>query len=315
MSYLSISFTILTKRQLNLFENGVYISRRIFVTNNDKFSTSNNQTQSYSIGNIVSEGSIRLKVRQHVNPLSSKYQVPINLPSNWIQQVYSISNNSFLIDIGCAKGTFGLNFARQNPNINVLGLEIRQPVVDLCMKRKRTHKIENIHFLNVNVNIDLERLLKEINTSEGINSTENSNKIDFITIQFPDPHFKSKHKKRRVVNDELVEIIAKQTQFNTNIFVQSDIEELANDMTEHFIRSKYFQPKEGYDPSDLINNKSPFLDLPTEREIATFNKGLPVFRMMFYRNKLNYEISSAFVTADRKTTFTTNDNYNIDGVV
>jgi len=50
------------------------------------------------------EQSLRLKVRQHVNPLSSKYQVPTTLPADWIQQAFDNISRPLIVDIGCAKG-------------------------------------------------------------------------------------------------------------------------------------------------------------------------------------------------------------------
>ena len=54
---------------------------------------------------IDKEQSLRLKVRQHVNPLSSKYQVPVNLPGNWMCDAFEDAQRPLIIDIGCAKGT------------------------------------------------------------------------------------------------------------------------------------------------------------------------------------------------------------------
>ena len=54
---------------------------------------------------IDKEQSLRLKVRQHVNPLSSKYQVPVNLPGNWMCEAFEDAQRPLIIDIGCAKGT------------------------------------------------------------------------------------------------------------------------------------------------------------------------------------------------------------------
>mmetsp|Transcript_17165 Transcript_17165/g.23599 ORF Transcript_17165/g.23599 Transcript_17165/m.23599 type:complete len:159 (+) Transcript_17165:365-841(+) len=79
--------------------------------------------------------------------------------------------------------------------------------------------------------------------------------IYFLMIQFPDPHFKSKHRKRRVVNTDLVSCIAKFTsQIGSRVFLQSDIEELQCDMVDHFEKSGYFDPVEGYDSAKLGEN-------------------------------------------------------------
>ena len=58
--------------------------------------------------------------------------------------------------------------------------------------------------------------------------------IQAVTIQFPDPHFKARHKKRRVVNPDLVNCLAKYLPADTLVFLQSDIQELEVDMISHF---------------------------------------------------------------------------------
>ena len=109
------------------------------------------------------EQSLRLKVRQHVNPLSSKYQIPVNLPGNWMCEAFEDAQRPLIIDVGCAKGILGtsiclaymhpsirlllyhcphvvsspassagswlLKMAGGNSSCNFLGLEIRRPVV------------------------------------------------------------------------------------------------------------------------------------------------------------------------------------------
>ena len=45
--------------------------------------------------------------------------------------------------------------------------------------------------------------------------------LDMVTIQFPDPHFKNKHKKRRVVNAALVDTIVRHLAPGKHVFVQS----------------------------------------------------------------------------------------------
>jgi len=161
-------------------------------------------------------------------------------------------------------------------DLNLLGLEIRRPVVDLCLRRKASSGLRNVHFLSVNANVDLTEILSSLQKL--------SIPIDTVTIQFPDPHFKSKHKKRRVVNAGLVSCIAKFTsQIGSRVFLQSDIEELQCDMVDHFEKSGYFDLVEGYDSAKLGENVNPFEE-KTEREIATYAKGLPVFRMLYRRN-------------------------------
>ena len=261
--------------------------------------------------NTIPLKSTKIKVRQHVNPLSLTYQKPIDLPTTWLQPTplgiaFANPNQPLYLDIGCAKGTWLLNMARENPDCNFLGLEIRKPCVQLAMERKQQHNLTNLHYLASNINVDITRILTDINnisTAASANSNSNtttttptittttstsnsnnnntSNILKLITIQFPDPHFKKAHKKRKAVTTDLVTNIYNLTKYNTNIliYIQSDIEEVTIDMMETFLNytkgghnsdldSNCFIPGQNYDPFDLINNK-PYCSVKTEREIAT----------------------------------------------
>ena len=69
-------------------------------------STSSSSSSSSSLTTNAQPDKLKLKVRQHVNPLALKYQIPIKLDDNWLKTAYDIPNRPFVIDIGCAKGIF-----------------------------------------------------------------------------------------------------------------------------------------------------------------------------------------------------------------
>lgn len=222
------------------------------------------------------EGSLRLKVRQHVNPLASRYLVPMEGGEEWVAEAFANTKKPVIVDIGCAKGTWVLKYGNENPDMNIVGLEIRKPVVEFAIKRKQKWGLTNVHFLSVNANIDLNRILRDLKSTGGT--------IEMVTIQFPDPHFKKKHKKRRVVNELLVNTIVSHLEIGKKIFLQSDILDVTEDMILNFSNNEQLEIVDGFDPLKLDENLSPN-NVLTEREIATQKKGLPIYRMMFEKIK------------------------------
>ncbi|MGB6014025.1 MAG: methyltransferase domain-containing protein, partial [Nodosilinea sp.] len=99
-----------------------------------------------------------VRVRQHVNPLSDKYQAPVDIPA-W-EQVFANPRQLLHIDIGCGKGMFALQMAQIQPEWNFLGLEIRKPVAESAQKRQREAGLTNLQFMFCNVNISLPALLE-----------------------------------------------------------------------------------------------------------------------------------------------------------
>ena len=105
-----------------------------------------------------------------------RHQRPIELPERWVHDKYSTPNNPFIIDIGCSKGMWATSYAQQNPNKNVLGVDIRQPVIDMALARCENMKLSNIHFLRSNANVDISKILAGISDSC-------ASGVEMITIQ------------------------------------------------------------------------------------------------------------------------------------
>ncbi|MBD2694918.1 tRNA (guanosine(46)-N7)-methyltransferase TrmB [Anabaena catenula] len=210
-----------------------------------------------------------VRVRQHVNPLANKYQIPAN-PLEW-EKVYPQPNQPLHLDIGCARGRFLLEMAQAEPNWNFLGLEIREPLVVDANRLRCELGLTNLHYLFCNVNNSLTPLLSTL--TPGI--------LQRVTIQFPDPWFKNRHAKRRVVQPELVAELAGYLAVGGVVFVQSDQKFIAVEMCDRFSEHPAFV-KMGTEEW-LAENPLP---VPTEREIGTINKGEPVYRALFVKREI-----------------------------
>lgn len=206
----------------------------------------------------------RVRVRQHVNPLSHKYQQSLVLP-DW-NQIYPNPAQPLHLDLGCARGKFLLQMAPLSLDINFLGLEIREPLVEEANDYRDRLELSNLHFLFCNINHSIADLLQSLPV--GV--------LKWITIQFPDPWFKQRHLKRRVVQPEIVDCLATYLIEEGLIFLQSDVELVATEMSDRF-RSHPSLQQQHLEPWLEIN---PF-PIATEREIATLAKGKPVYRTLF----------------------------------
>lgn len=204
----------------------------------------------------------RVRVHQHVNPLAPFYrQAPKPID---IESVFADPENPMLLDIGCARGRFLLRMAEAEPTWNYLGVEIREPLVIEANGLAAEAGLTNLHYTFCNAMLWLDRLLENI--PPGI--------LQAVTIQFPDPWFKKKHAKRRMVNKEMVETIANHLAPGGRVFVQTDIEPLAEEMFAFFREDARF--------AESSIDKNPF-PVKTEREKAVEDKLLPVFRSRWER--------------------------------
>jgi tRNA (guanine-N7-)-methyltransferase len=150
-------------------------------------------------------------IRQHVNPLGERYvsprataiEVPANLPHGCAVEV----------ELGCAEGKFAFALARSRPDCFVVGLDIREKMVARCRDRARREQLANLTFHYVNLNVDLDRVF-----SPGT--------VDRFHLLFPDPWFKRRHQKRRVLDDALCRVLIQQLRPGGELHVASDVFEL-----------------------------------------------------------------------------------------
>ncbi len=204
----------------------------------------------------------RVRVHQHVNPLAPFYRQspqPIDL-----RDAFADPSLPLLIDIGCARGRFLLRMAELDKTHNYLGVEIREPLVDEANRLAQEAGMDNLRYVFCNAMLWLDKLISEIP----------SELLQTVTIQFPDPWFKTKHAKRRMVNGELVDALAKRMAFGGRVFVQTDTEFLGKEMFALFRADVRFREES--------ISANPFL-VRTEREKAVEEKDLPVYRSLFIK--------------------------------
>ena len=236
-----------------------------------------------------------VRSRQHVNPLAKKFQQQTILSDNWPTDVFQNLSKPLFLDIGCSRGGFLIDMATQRPeDYNYLGLEIRPIVVYHAKERITRHNLDGrLDFVGCNANVDLERLLSiltteqsrknddDSSTSTSTSSSSDSCNLQMVTIQFPDPHFKARHSKRRVVTPELVQTLAQFMPTGATVFLQSDVQSVLDEMRIQFREQpEYFE--DTYESLTDYESEN-IIGIPTERETSVLERDLPVYRAIFTR--------------------------------
>ncbi|WP_413677249.1 tRNA (guanosine(46)-N7)-methyltransferase TrmB [Prochlorococcus sp. MIT 0916] len=209
-------------------------------------------------------------MRQHVNPLSQFFQLPLSLPSKSI--LFKDPHYPIHLDIGSAKGEFLIELASKYPKWNFLGLEIREPLVISSERKRKRLELKNLKFLYCNVNISLDEWLSDLD----------HNQLKRVSIQFPDPWFKRKHIKRRVLKKSLLNSIARNMSKDGELFIQSDIYKLIEYMSNVIDESIYFDRKVVMGLKWL--KKNPY-EVFTDRESFVLRRNFPIYRAMYIRNR------------------------------
>lgn len=119
-----------------------------------------------------------------IQPTREELLSDFNLKGNWKDEFKN--DNPIVLELGCGKGEYTLALAKEFPNINVIGIDIKGARLWRGAKTALETGLENVRFLRAQI----ELLPQVFNTSE----------ISEIWITFPDPQIKYKRQKHRLVN-------------------------------------------------------------------------------------------------------------------
>lgn len=100
------------------------------------------------------------------------------------------NNNPIHIEVGMGKGQFLMELARQNPDINYVGIEKFSSVLLRAIQKREQLEISNLFFIRM----DAEEITKVFAKDE----------IDKIYLNFSDPWPKDRHAKRRLTSKEFL---------------------------------------------------------------------------------------------------------------
>ncbi len=197
--------------------------------------------------------------RQHGNPFNVRG--PIELP-DWTA-VFG-REAPFAIDVGFGRGGFLLDLARRRPEWNVIGLEIRRHLVDEIIAEARGLGIQNLHAVLANANEHLTALVPEAS-------------VAFVSINFPDPWYKKRHHKRRVVRPDWVADLATRLRDGAELHAMTDYEPVGAQIREVVEAAPGFVNVDG--PGAFAREST--TGIGSERERTHERRGEPIYRLRF----------------------------------
>ena len=194
-------------------------------------------------------------MRQHVNPLSKNFNQIEKIPS--LIDMYGNYKLNLHLDIGCAAGEFLFDLALVNTNWNYLGIEIRERLVKTAKLKVREREIKNLYFLFGNAN----NILNDVQNEFIIKNVRS------ISFNFPDPWFKKKHYKRRVIQPDFLNTLSNSMQKGSLIFVKTDVEDLfdymdrtiSNNFNFKKIDKNEFNYSESFNPNKVKTNRERYV--------------------------------------------------------
>ena len=102
------------------------------------------------------------------------------------------NGNPVYLEIGSGKGQFGCEFAKRNPDKNILCIERNRNVLILAIDKAREEGLNNIRFI--------------CGTAEYLPSYLDENSVEEIYLNFSCPFPKNRHEAHRLTNPRFLEI-------------------------------------------------------------------------------------------------------------
>ena len=111
------------------------------------------------------------------------------LKGNWSRDFFK-NENPIVLELGCGKGEYTVALARQNPNKNFIGIDIKGARFWRGAKTALEEGLHNVAFIRTQIEL-IEYIFAKREVSE-------------IWITFPDPQIKYKRTKHRLTNADFL---------------------------------------------------------------------------------------------------------------
>lgn len=150
-----------------------------------------------------------MRVRTHTNPFNFHYTLN---PEDYKNQLAHLPDQ-IMVEIGCGRGVFLRHYAKKNPTIHSVGIEIRKPLVTLLNQR-----LERLGLSNASVVYGEGRQV--------ITQLLRPKQIDILCVFHPDPWLKKRHHKRRIIHERFLEDIRPYLSDTARIYISTDVGDL-----------------------------------------------------------------------------------------
>ena len=171
------------------------------------------------------------------------------------------NSNPICLELGTGKCSFIYEMAKQNPNINYIGIERIDTVLALGIKELETkEKLNNLYLINYDA-LKIDNIFDK--------------EIDTLYLNFSDPWPKKRHEKRRLTSFRFLEKYDIMFISDNKIVMKTDNREL-------FEYSVVSLSNYGYKIIDLsldLHSKEDYNNIMTEYEIKFTRKGCKIYML------------------------------------
>lgn len=169
------------------------------------------------------------------------------------------------LDIGFGRGLSLFERAEASPESRIIGIELKVKLAYKVDQRLRRRGLANVTVMQG----DAREILKR---------AEPSGSVQRVALHFPDPWWKKRHGKRRVLGQVLLTELGRLTRPGGELFIQTDVQERAEEYVAQLRETPEFTlaSESGYVDENPFGARS-------NREKRAIEDGLPIWRILARR--------------------------------
>lgn len=160
------------------------------------------------------------------------------------------------VEIGPGHGGFALDYASKHPGVLLVAVETRKSDCQLIRQRALKRSVENLEVYQGDAKLLLPRMFRD-------------GELAAAHIQFPDPWWKTRHHKRRMVDVELALLLRRLLKPHGVVDFRTDVPAYFREALQTWLDAGFAQLPDA--PPDVLSTR--------ERRYAV--TGQPVFRASF----------------------------------
>ncbi len=183
---------------------------------------------------------------------------PTEIKGKW--QAEFANDQPIDLELGCGKGDFIRELARQNPTRNYLALDLKNDVLVYTLRKINEEGLTNIRVISMK--------------AEDLDQVFDQGEISRIYINFANPWPKASHNKRRLTHPRFLGLYRLFTKTDDVIEFKTDDEGLYIDSLEYFPQAGY---EITYQTDDLPGDDPGNIQTEYETKFRTF--GMPIYRI------------------------------------
>ena len=180
------------------------------------------------------------------------------------------NRNPVRLEVGCGNGGFIIELAKREPNVNFLAVEICSNVILTAMERLKAESVHNVRFLNIPAEV-LPCYIPE-------------GSLETVYLNFSTPLPESSRERQRLTAPRFLKIYHALLKDGGEIIQKTDSEPFFDYSLEKYAEN-------GYEVTavtrDLHHSKYAKDNIITEYENNFIQKGLPIFRAVAVKRRIN----------------------------